>query len=79
MAVGDRSFDAGYYDAAIEAYQKARAVDSDKAWYAMGCPYRAMGNPYESVEEWGEAKSILNAKNLKLIPTMHYHEQSGEI
>ena len=68
MAVGDRSFDAGYYDAAIEAYQKARAVDSDKAWYAMGCAYCAMGNPYESVEAGGEAKAILHAKNFETNP-----------
>lgn len=72
MAAGDRLFDNGDYDGAIKAYQKAIEVDSDKAWYAMGCAYRAMGNPYESVEAWNKATSILmkdkNAEKLESNP-----------
>jgi tetratricopeptide (TPR) repeat protein len=72
MAAGDRLFDKGDYSGAVTAYGKARAVDSDKAWYAMGCAYRAMGNPYESVEAWDEATGILmkdnNAKKLESDP-----------
>jgi len=72
MAVGDQLFDAGDYDGAVTAYQKARPVDSEKAWYAMGCAYRAMGNPYESVEAWDEARAILlrdsNARKLEINP-----------
>jgi tetratricopeptide (TPR) repeat protein len=59
MDKGDRLFNAGDYPGAIEAYNNATGTDSDKAHYAMGCANRAMGNPYESVEEWGTAAAIL--------------------
>lgn len=59
MTEGDRLFDTGDYPGAIEAYYKAVDTDSDKAHYAMGCAHRAMGNPYESVEEWDKAAAIM--------------------
>jgi tetratricopeptide (TPR) repeat protein len=69
MAEGDLLFDKGDYEEAIEIYSKAREVDADKAWYAMGCAERARGNSYESVEYWDMAKSIhmkdTNAKKLE--------------
>ena len=72
MAEGDRLFDLGDYNGAVTAYGKAREVDSDKAWYGMGCAYRAMGNPYESVEAWDEAMAIVkkdrNAEALESNP-----------
>jgi len=58
IAEGDRLFDSGNYPDAIKAYYNAVETDSDKAWYAMGCAYRAMGNPYESVEAWDNAMAI---------------------
>lgn len=60
MAAGDRLFDKGDYNGAVTAYGKAQAVDSDKALYAKGCAYRAMGNPYESVDAWDEEMAFMN-------------------
>jgi tetratricopeptide (TPR) repeat protein len=60
MAEGDRLFDKGDYDGAVTAYGKAQETDSDKALYAMGCAYRAMGNPYESVDAWDEDMAFMN-------------------
>ena len=72
MAEGDRLFDAGDYKGAIDAYIWAIDTDSDKAYYARGCAHRAMGNPYESVEDWGTAAEILakdrNADKLESDP-----------
>lgn len=61
IEVGNTFFDAGDYQQAIEAYYKRinENPDDDMAWYLMGCAYRAMGNPYESVEAWEEAFSIV--------------------
>ncbi|MCK9593294.1 MAG: tetratricopeptide repeat protein [Methanoregula sp.] len=63
MAEGDKLFDAKKYNSAINAYYKAIATDSDNAWYAIGCAYRALGNPYESVEAWDEAIAIVTKRN----------------
>lgn len=61
IEAGNTFFDAGDYQQAIEAYYKRidENREDDKAWYLMGCAYRAMGNPYESVEAWDEAFSIV--------------------
>jgi tetratricopeptide (TPR) repeat protein len=72
MAEGDRLFDTGDYKGAIEVYYKAIGTDSDKAWYSMGCAYRAMGNPYESVDAWDEDTAFMkkerNAEALESDP-----------
>jgi tetratricopeptide (TPR) repeat protein len=72
MAEGDRLFDSGDYNGAVTAYRNAREVDSDKAGYAMGCAYRAMGNPYESVDAWDEDMAFMkkerNTKALESNP-----------
>lgn len=61
IEAGNTFFDAGNYQQAIEAYYKRIDEDreDDRAWYLMGCAYRAMGNPYESVEAWEKAFSIV--------------------
>jgi tetratricopeptide (TPR) repeat protein len=63
MASGDHLFDKGYYSKAVFTYLKAIPEDSDKAWYAAGCAYRATGNPYESVEAWDKAMAIVMKRN----------------
>jgi len=68
IEAGNALFDAGKYEDAIEAYYKRiqEDWDDDRAWYLMGCAYRALGNPYESVEAWDEAFSIvIREANLK--------------
>lgn len=61
IEAGNALCDAGKYEDAIEAYYKRikENPDDDRAWYLMGCAYRAMGNPYESVEAWDKAFSIV--------------------
>ncbi|OPY45590.1 MAG: photosystem I assembly protein Ycf3 [Methanoregulaceae archaeon PtaU1.Bin222] len=61
IEAGNVLFDAGKYQEAVEAYHKRieENDNDDRAWYLMGCAYRAMGNPYESVEAWDEAFSIV--------------------
>lgn len=72
--VGNALFDAGKYQEAIDAYYKRirENPDDDRAWYLMGCAYRAMGNPYESVEAWDKAFTIAmrdaNADTLEADP-----------
>jgi len=60
IEAGNALFDAGKYEEAIDAYRTRinENKDDDRAWYLMGCAYRALGNPYESVEAWDEAFSI---------------------
>lgn len=64
MEIGNDHFVGGNYKAAISAYDKAilENGEDDAAWYAMGCAYRALGNPYESVEAWDEAIKIVRKK-----------------
>jgi len=47
IEAGNALFDAGKYEEAIEAYSTriTENKDDDRAWYLMGCAYRAMGNP----------------------------------
>ncbi|OPX68229.1 MAG: lipoprotein NlpI [Methanoregulaceae archaeon PtaB.Bin108] len=61
IEAGNALFDAGKYEEAIESYYKRiqENPDDDRAWYLMGCAYRAIGNPYESVEAWDKAFSIV--------------------
>lgn len=60
MDRGNRLFDLGDYSGAIAAYSEGiGGNDEDKALYARGCAHRAMGNPYESVEDWDNACDIL--------------------
>jgi tetratricopeptide (TPR) repeat protein len=63
IEAGNTFFDAGNYQQAIGAYYKRIDEDreDDRAWYLMGCVYRAMGNPYESVEAWEKAFSIVQS------------------
>jgi len=64
VEIGNRHFEGGNYKGAISAYEKATLENREDAfaWYAMGCAYRALGNPYESVEAWDEAVSIVRGK-----------------
>jgi tetratricopeptide (TPR) repeat protein len=61
MRAGNCGVGSGNYEGAISAYDKAILENSkdDTAWYAMGCAYRASGNPYESIEACDEAIQIL--------------------
>jgi len=85
IEAGNTFFDAGNYQQAIEAYYKRIDEDreDDRAWYLMGCAYRAMGNPYESVEAWEKAfrlsREIPTWKNSNLIQTVLRHGPRGAI
>lgn len=60
IELGHRYFDANLHEEAIDAYEKALAIDSDNAdvWTDLGVMYRRNGQPQKAVEAFDRAMQI---------------------